>query len=430
MTTDPNNPNIPSFDSQSEEKKNDEISFDSSLDSPIDEGPVIDDREDSEQKDRPNTRLARRSRRRIANLFKRLQKYLLAVWKQFLWKRKLQKCPYCLTQIETITYREVDKMEGKGIPICPTCQKDLPADFYDQKSPIVAIVGGANSGKSTFITALLQQLLIGDKFLSTQKVSASIFNPEGKEKFDSYYEQLFIRHMPLPGTLPNEAGSNEPVIVRVKRRKGRKLKSIFITMFDTPGEEFYRKEDLLAKHPNIHNADAILFLADPLNMTSLYEELYAYFPKKVKNYSNLNKLKLIHRSEYAIFENLREIFMYSGKVNLKGRIDPPLAICISKFDLLEDLTSISFRTTEDFSFNSSSIKEFLLEVKDTSHDLSEWLQEVEPKFVQIIFDLCKDYHFFPVSPLGNNMGGQHGVEPEPNGVIHPFIWLLSRLKFF
>ena len=332
-----------------------------------------------------------------------------------------QKCPYCLHEVRWPDTRP------DTIPKCtnPTCNKTLPEDFLLQRTPIIAVVGGKNSGKSTFLTALIKQLLSNNKFLAEHQVDVNIENKAGKDKFDDYYESLYIRNERLEGN-PIMV-DNQAILIRLDRPGwNNSIKSIFLTFYDTPGEEFYDVDRLLEHHPNIHNADGILFLADPLNLEGIYEQLH--INGRTNRWTD-ERLKLLTQSEYAILQNLRTVLRQKKKLNLKGKVHPPIAVCLSKFDIIEDLSPVDTENLEGSKTWTYSLEEVLVDIDEISEELYEWLKEVDPKFAGGVVNLFSKYHFFPVSPLGMPPEELKNREIDERGVLQPFLWLLREFRF-
>ena len=353
-----------------------------------------------------------------------IQNKIRSYLKRTFFSRK-QKCPYCLATISSYHYDQRIQLEGPGIPQCTSCHHDLPYDFFNEPTPIIAVVGGQNSGKSTFLTTLIFQLMSNNKFLAANKIDVNIENKEGKEKFSEYFQTLFVDKEILEGT-KNEAKKKAILIRLDKPKANNKLKSMFLTFYDTPGEEFYDYKRLLEVHPNIHNADGILFLVDPLNMEGIYKELYT--AGKSNKYDD-ERLRLLEQSEYAILQNLRTVLRLNHKLDKKGRIEPPIAICISKFDLVEDLTPI---IVEDISSEKGlgyELTEVMDDIASTSYDLEEWLLERDSKFTIGVQNLFRNHHFFAVSPLGMAPQELSKRDIEGKGVLQPFLWLLRQTKF-
>jgi hypothetical protein len=83
-----------------------------------------------------------------------------------------RQCPYCFSYVTRQVSREQNRTGGPvrigGISMslpgarayeCPSCSATLPPDFFASRSSSIAVVGGTEAGKSSFITMFCELLL-------------------------------------------------------------------------------------------------------------------------------------------------------------------------------------------------------------------------------------------------------------------------------
>ena len=202
---------------------------------------------------------------------------------------------------------------------------------------------------------------------------------------------------------------------------------MYLSLFDTPGEEFFEIDKLTQVHPHINNADAIIFLIDPMNIRPIYEEVLKAGSQD--EFANIREYELEDEFvEYEIMENLSEEFRRKGKATSGGKISIPVAFCLSKADLLSSFTSVYIPDEID---NAMLDKKGVFdEIRLTSEDVSTLLEEKHPSLLNNIEGLFQKYNFFPVAPIGKNPSSEviDGA-PEPKGVLYPLVWILDQLKF-
>ncbi len=90
-----------------------------------------------------------------------------------------------------------------------------------------------------------------------------IINQEGRDQFDDYRTILIQRECCIPKT--ND--SQKPIVIKLFNKHHNKI--TYITLLDSPGEDFNNIWTLLDKHRNLQYADGIIFLINPLNIAGL-----------------------------------------------------------------------------------------------------------------------------------------------------------------
>jgi len=332
-----------------------------------------------------------------------------------------RKCPFCLA----LVINERHKMEGsQRVLLCSNCGEELSSDFFKNKSHIVTLIGGPDSGKSVFITVLVEQVQQSSGMLNYLNAHAGILGKKGQDRFDANRSKLFVNR-DLPQSHPTAAEIEKtPLVMRLSRQIENRTANMFIPLFDSSGEIFRSVEKLTLNYPHISNSDAIIYLIDPLNLQKVNEEIM-----KVEKYRNIYEGRNSNFTEdYNILNNVHEVFQREGRTDKQGKINIPVVFCLSKSDLLDSIAT--FYAPEEIDSDLLTVGEIIEDVQYTSEELEEYLQEYDSRLLNQIKSKFTRYAFFPVSPLGRQPDATKlKGHPEPRGVLHPLIWLLHQLKF-
>lgn len=155
---------------------------------------------------------------------------------------------------------------------CPQCKQTLPHDFERMGNHVIAVIGGAGSGKSHYLAALIRDLERTDilrQFGCTEFQAAST---EIVQRYETeYYDPLFRRREILAKTSVVRGAS--PLVYTMTFKTGRRSKRVHLTTFDVAGENLQDDRAMMEYARFILHASAIIFLVDPMKMDELVEEL-------------------------------------------------------------------------------------------------------------------------------------------------------------
>ncbi|MEO5874496.1 MAG: GTPase [Streptosporangiaceae bacterium] len=202
-----------------------------------------------------------------------------------------------------------------GRRVCPECHHELAPAYCDTPGRIVALVGAKNAGKSTYIAVLLHELRnrVGTE-LETSLVACDDRTIERYKR--DFARPLFDQHRLLPTTPSAVTAPREPLVYLLTRTlRGRfrtRSEALTLVLFDTAGEDLRSREvrDLHLKY--LEAADAIIFLADPLELTA--------------GASDSEPLDVLAR----VTEPLRQKY----GLGVQDRLKVPIAVALTKIDAL------------------------------------------------------------------------------------------------
>ncbi len=304
---------------------------------------------------------------------------------------------------------------------CPHCHAALPPDFFASRAASIALVGGKDSGKSSFITVFCHLLLNRKSILDELGIFGSIVNPEGIEQFERNKWTLIEQKMALPFTPELQ----RPILVRLQSKHHKKV--IYITLIDTPGEHFEDINMLVEKHPNLQYADGIIFLMNPLDIVGI-TELIAQENKG----SVPSRFERISVPNFDLIENLYNLYLITKRIQPNHPITVPTVFCLSRADLLEEVSSLFI--PPDFDPGLAEMEDILEEMDLVAADLHDLLDETDKRILNLMDKYFENYNLFPVSPLGTTPTSQAGRQMitggiNPKGILQPFIWILLETNF-
>ncbi|XUL92330.1 TRAFAC clade GTPase domain-containing protein [Streptomyces galilaeus] len=158
--------------------------------------------------------------------------------------------------------------------VCKECHSDLPSDYCAQESRIIALVGAAGGGKSTCVTVLLHELRhrVGRAFGAAVSAMGGDTQIRDREMERDLYD---LGLMPDPTTTAARA-LNDPLLYRLSLpdgRRGNGSRHTALVFFDAAGEDLRGIEAMNRYTGYLAAADGIILLVDPLQLTSVREEL-------------------------------------------------------------------------------------------------------------------------------------------------------------
>lgn len=321
--------------------------------------------------------------------------------------------------------------------VCPNCHNNLPIGYGMRDTVLISVLGDARSGKSVFLTMLINELennmdfaskltFIGDKQVRTNF-------------FETYQKPLLKEHKLINSTkrkkIPPYAFN---YWYQYKDEDGNfQENAVDIIFYDIAGEDLRDTDGIRKNGFNIKDSSGLIFLIDPTNFRRL-ADLFMF--------SDAALIDAIpdENSNQAIFDTLYNYFL--GNRLEKSQI--PLALAISKADLFKHVNldffknrpenRVQFMLDDEIhrgALNMPSIKGMNEEVRELLSYLNE------DGILGNAMGCFKNINCFAISSLGkkpkveqisnpstNETVEQGIVEPplKPFRVKDPFYWILMR----
>ena len=274
-----------------------------------------------------------------------------------------------------------------------------------------AIIGAAESGKSHYITVLIEEI----------KRQASRFGwslrASDDETMDLFHREFYKPLYENKTTLFKTQNGTPKRLVYYLRPLNAKV-SVKLSFYDISGETFTREAFMENETRYLRNARGIIFLVDPLQIPKIRE----LFLKEGNSLEDLPKEATGVETIEQMFT--RTINFLKPESYASGKIEIPTAVVLTKIDALR------FLLTDDAPVFLPSFCRGGVSVLDLRR-----VCEYFWRFVQA-FDDCKTIasnarHFkrmayFGVSALGQNPQKTQALQfkPRPIRPLDPFLWLL------
>ncbi|MFD8994565.1 hypothetical protein [Streptomyces abikoensis] len=324
-----------------------------------------------------------------------------------------------------------------GVPtpvrVCRRCHSDLPSDYCDQDSRIIALVGAKATGKSTYITVLVNELRhrVGGAYRASLAAMGADTQRRDRDMAAELYERLH-----LPGaTRPAALGFNDPLLYRLSvpsrgrfgvggKYTGNKhtgSRHTALVFFDAAGEDLSNAAAMDRYTAYLAAADGIILLVDPLQLPSVRDELAG---------GDGPPLPAVETPPQQIAADIAAQLRGHGRAGSRGRLSTPVAVALTKTDMLRPLLSPHSPLHTNAShhggaFDDADRTAVHEEVRSLleSWDGGALHRQLESDF--------SDVGLFGLSALGAPPPADAPADapksgPQPTRVEDPLLWLLTR----
>lgn len=319
-----------------------------------------------------------------------------------------------------ISLRDKYNVETKK-RLCPFCHNELPYSAGRAPSNIIAIIGASQVGKSVYMASLIHTL----ETVTAHNFDAACLpiSAETSRRFRTQYQDpLFAQNLLIESTQKEK--KQEPFIYQFKFKDPDKA-PLSLVFFDVAGEGMV-EEDYLELYANhIKNAEGILFLVDPLQLSTIRNKILLSQGGMGGDFTSQ------YQESRDVVVTLGENFIGSRE---DGRTDIPTAVVVTKSDMLEKLAD------EDEAYlkpNSNVFQNYihkgyfnLNEYENINGEVKRFIEQVDLAFLDAVEVHFSNVGYFAVSSLGQNPvdGRLEGVI-QPMRVDEPFLWLIYKLGY-
>lgn len=308
--------------------------------------------------------------------------------------------------------------------VCPVCHNIIPPGAEEEGNKIFVILGPKGVGKSHYIAVLINQL---------KNYVSSEFNGVLNAATDSttlryrnmYYKRLYEDKRKLPPTKSYDVSeeSREPLIYYLRIFNEERPQVYTFAFFDTAGEDLVSSDRMMSLSINsfIAKAAGIVYLVDPLQIRYINQRIH------------VDRKPPVGPDVSDILNNICQIIRTNKKLKAKEKIDIPLAVCLTKSDVLfkapenEEEDKVLFGPSSSLHIPREYGHYDEENFAQIDAELEEYLRRtVGENFIQMIYGF-REHCCFAVSALGCNPTGDmlpRGISPMR--VEDPFIWLLNR----
>jgi hypothetical protein len=306
---------------------------------------------------------------------------------------------------------------------CPArgCGKQLHKEYLDSDRTSIAVIGSADSGKSTWVCTLIREFQRGGTHDRFPGMSLDLISEESRIRYRQNCEQpLSTRGTTVGRTLRASVSRPEPLLFGLRfSRNGpipgrRSVRSAVTAFYDTAGEDVAHTTgmDLLSRY--FCSARGIVMLLDPLQMREVRTKIR--WPEPTGQL--FDQLHVLNR--------LTELLRDNGAPTSGGRLSTPLAVAVTKVDLLTDTISPDSCLRRPAPHRGRYHE---ADGTDVHHEVAAWLdEEYTTAFGRTVETNFARHRFFAFSALGARPSADGRLDPtglRPNRVEDPMLWLLS-----
>lgn len=317
-------------------------------------------------------------------------------------------------------------LDSGGNPLCPACKSTLierlcpscgfPVIIDDDTVPTlpISIVGAEGCGKSNYLSVLVDQL----RRRISKAYDCALYPLGGDEtisNYDSrYYQPLFVRGQCITSTIQDEV---TPLLYSlVFSGQPPAGKSCNLTLYDACGANFRSEKVMADYNRSIYNARGILYFIDPFQLSAVRDNLKS----SGRAVSNDDAGTLLSRTIHLIRQG-------GNRKNIRRKIDIPIAVCITKTDMIRPLldpSSFTLYPSRHDRAGKFDIHDFTSASLEVQSILESW-SEVE--IVNQVTSQFADYGFFALSSLGSAPSAANSINHiAPHRVIDPILWILWK----
>lgn len=298
--------------------------------------------------------------------------------------------------------------------LCPHCQFEFSGHSPGAEMLGLSMVGAERCGKSHFLTVLLNSV----KQEMSKAYGCALYPLGGDSTIEQYNRQyfrpLFVQGQTLSSTAQEDV---EPLIYSlVFPDTGGNGKTTSLTFYDACGANFDSERTMEEINRNIYNSRGILLLIDPSQFPVIRDRRRA----QGKPVSEVDPGTLLSRMIHLIRAG-------SGQGDIRQKITIPIAICLTKLDILRPWLDVSSfvrcgsRHLRQPGFDPVDFESCSLEIMSLIESWSgkDLINQITSQFTH--------YGFFGFSALGEEptpTGQVHHIQP--HRIMDPFLWLLWR----
>ncbi|MBA2677466.1 MAG: hypothetical protein H0U76_03595 [Ktedonobacteraceae bacterium] len=305
---------------------------------------------------------------------------------------------------------------------CPHCGYLLPTNIEQVENINIAVVGDTFSGKSSYIAAIIRQIRQGDlqradRYARFDCLTQDVESTYIREVIAPLFEQ---KQAPL-ATQPASPldTSRPPLIYELILSPGPDYpaRRINLILYDASGEDLAVKERMVQFSRYVLNASAIIFLADPVSMPQIFDQLPPFLQRKGSAAQG-------RTSSSVLNSIIRLVEDYRG-VGAGARLSStPIAINVTKSDLLKQLTALQYQ----YHFLKRPTYNGVVDLKDldiVNGEVRHLLQEYgEHTLLQSTQNFSK-VRFFATSATGYSPDSNDRYPAvEPCRCLDPILWIL------
>lgn len=324
--------------------------------------------------------------------------------------------------------------------ICPHCHMKLPVQLSSgsMASNIIAVIGYRDSGKSNFFGVLINELKnryskeVGLNLVSQETFSTSTMRSiYSDELYQERYGADLLGDTPqvVRATLSASANSDIriPLIYRLNLTKFTRFqrflhpfanqRPIDLVLFDAAGEDMSSPDAMNQYYRYVSRAAGIIALVDPLSYPEIRGDITA-------SYNASSYATRPHDTIGALVHTIEQ----TGHKKASQAVKTPLAVTISKFDLLRGIDGLDDSVFEDHVHTNGFDA---IAADKTSNAIRSFLESKGINSISSVVESnFKKYKYFGMSALGRSPRPDRSLASiQPINIADSLFWILNQLGY-
>ena len=310
--------------------------------------------------------------------------------------------------------------------VCPVagCEAVLPQEVLDTKNLPFSIVGMISSGKTNYITVMLEEL---SRFNGI-KLSLAAADQQTLQIHENDRDRVY-KGYPVEGNAGGSIITQIWTIKNLSQRTNSTVPTYTFTIFDGAGENY--EQHLSPSEPvcrNIRASKAIILTLDPLILPKVRELV-----SDEARIASLGGSDSEAKNPMNIVNDMARYLRNACDIRTDKLLSVPVAVVLTKFDIVLNHPSFA---------NAATVKHASLlvdsegrvnegEFAAVDREIHDWLTLIgEEAFIRALEANFKDMRFFGVSSFGSAPDARnHIAEIRPHRVLDPVMWLFKRSGF-
>jgi hypothetical protein len=309
---------------------------------------------------------------------------------------------------------------------CPSCGQGIPKTSLETPNLPFSIIGVAKSGKTNYITVMLQEL--GRS--SGLRLALGPQNNETRDHQHDNYQRIYENHTVPEGTVSGESMPQIWYIRNLKRKRGNNVPTYTFTIFDGAGEDhetgLLDRTSAVCRY--IETSKAIILTLDPLILPTVRKSI----DEKIMSNSLAGDTG-VSKNAAEIVHSIASYIKSARGIKSTKLLNIPVAVVLTKFDTVLDHKDFARDAlVKERSLGIRDGKVSSGEIEQVSDEIRSWLNDIgENSFVDALDSHFKEFYFFGVSSYGSPPISAVTLNDEinPHRVLDPIYWLFKKSKF-
>lgn len=343
-------------------------------------------------------------------------------------------CPDCGTEAKPgFILRDRLKCKNPGcggfatLRKCPYCGEVIPQIALETPNLPFSIVGVSNSGKTNYITVMLNELgkSSGLRLALGHQTKATLDHQKHNR------ELIYEKHTVPEATRAGEKMPQIWYIKNLQKKHGKEVPTYTFTIFDGAGEDHENNIDPGSPVCRYINASkAIILVVDPLVLPGIRSG-GNIDPDVMTN--SLGGARGTSKNAEEVLNSVATYIKAARGIKATKMLDIPVAVVLTKFDTILDHPAFSSQAlVRNSSLTVMQGKFNISEIKQVDSEIRYWLEQIgERAFIDTLDAHFREYYFFGVSSYGAPPKDASTLPDSirPHRVLDPILWLFQRFGF-